>query len=259
MRHNEQRVYLIRELLAEELRYREIKIPADEQGQKNLLRSLMNVRPPRAASREFLKVQDEYLAAERDAEKLTDGSLLPAVSGEPRIVLWQGDITTLKTDAIVNAANSALLGCFHPLHSCIDNIIHSKSGVQLRLFCNDIMREQGHEEAVGGAKITPGFNLPARHILHTVGPVIYGRVTEKDCRQLASCYRFCLELAVENGCKCIAFCCISTGEFRFPNRRAAEIAVGTVKDFLSTDTKLERVIFDVFKEKDLEIYRELLF
>lgn len=258
MRHEEQRMYLIRELLAEELRYREIKIPEDVQGQKDLLRSLMNVRPPRPVSREFLNVQDEYLSVERDMEDLTDANLLPAVHADPRIILWQGDITTLKADAIVNAANSALLGCFHPLHSCIDNIIHSKSGIQLRLFCSDIMKKQGHEEITGEAKITPGFNLPARYILHTVGPVIYGRVTEEDCRLLASCYRSCLELAVENGCKCIAFCCISTGEFRFPNRRAAEIAVGTVKDFLRADKKLGSVIFNVFKEKDLEIYRELL-
>lgn len=257
MRHEEQRMYLIKELLAEEMRYREFKIPSDEQGQKDLLRGLMNVRPPRTVSRKFLEIQDEYLTAERDMGELIDAKLLPSLPSDPRIALWRGDITTLKTDAIVNAANSALLGCFRPLHSCIDNIIHSKSGIQLRLFCNDIMKKQGYEEAAGGAKITPGFNLPAKYVLHTVGPVIYGRVTEKECGQLASCYRSCLKLAVENGCKTIAFCCISTGEFHFPNRRAAEIAIGTVKDFLSVDKELERVIFNVFKEKDLEIYEEL--
>lgn len=257
MRHEEQRMYLIKELLAEEMRYREFKIPSDEQGQKDLLRGLMNVRPPRTVSRKFLEIQDEYLTAERDMGELIDAKLLPSLPSDPRIALWRGDITTLKADAIVNAANSALLGCFRPLHSCIDNIIHSKSGIQLRLFCNDIMKKQGYEEAAGGAKITPGFNLPAKYVLHTVGPVIYGRVTEKECGQLASCYRSCLKLAVENGCKTIAFCCISTGEFHFPNRRAAEIAIGTVKDFLSVDKELERVIFNVFKEKDLEIYEEL--
>ena len=161
-------------------------------------------------------------------------------------------------DAIVNAANSALLGCFYPLHGCIDNIIHSRSGVQLRLACHDIMTAQGHEEPTGGAKITPAFNLPCRYVLHTVGPIITGRVTRRDREALASCYRSCLALAADRGCESIAFCCISTGEFHFPNREAAEVAVETVRDFLNGGDRTLRVIFDVFKDRDLEIYRELL-
>lgn len=258
MTHEEQRIYLIKELLAEDARYQGIQIPAEEQAQKDLLRSLMNVRLPKPAAVAFLEAQDEYLRAERDTAGVVDGALLPAVPSDPRIVLWQGDITTLKADAIVNAANSSLLGCFHPLHSCIDNIIHTKSGVQLRLFCEGIMRRQGHEEPTGSAKITPAFNLPCSFILHTVGPVIQGRVTKQDCALLASCYRSCLELAAENGCRSVAFCCISTGVFHFPNERAAETAVGAVKDFLDSGNKIQRVIFDVFQEKDFKIYSKIL-
>ena len=175
MTHEEQRIWLIRALLAEEPRYRHVPVPEDAGEQRDLLRSLMNVRPPRPVSGEFFQIQDAYLGAERDRRGVVDGDQLPAVPGDPRIALWQGDITTLRVDAIVNAANSALLGCFYPLHGCIDNIIHSRSGVQLRLACHDIMAAQGHEEPTGGAKITPAFNLPCRYVLHTVGPIITGR------------------------------------------------------------------------------------
>lgn len=174
------------------------------------------------------------------------------------MVLWQGDITTLKVDAIVNAANSALLGCFRPLHTCIDNIVHSRSGIQLRLFCYDMMSKQGHEEPAGQAKITPAFNLPSKYILHTVGPVIGGAVRKQDCEALTSCYRSCLELAVKNNCQSIAFCCISTGEFHFPNEKAAEIAIQTVTSFLNTRKENIRVIFNVFKDIDLHIYQNFL-
>lgn len=258
MTHEEQRIWLIRALLAEESRYRHVPVPEDAGEQRDLLRSLMNVRPPRPVSGEFLQIQDAYLGAERDRRGVVDGDQLPAVPGDPRIALWQGDITTLRVDAIVNAANSALLGCFYPLHGCIDNIIHSRSGVQLRLACHDIMTAQGHEEPTGGAKITPAFNLPCRYVLHTVGPIITGRVTRRDREALASCYRSCLALAADRGCESIAFCCISTGEFHFPNREAAEVAVETVRDFLNGGDRTLRVIFDVFKDRDLEIYRELL-
>ena len=183
---------------------------------------------------------------------------LPSIPGDPRMVLWQGDITTLKVDAIVNAANSALLGCFRPLHTCIDNIVHSRSGIQLRLFCYDMMSKQGHEEPAGQAKITPAFNLPSKYILHTVGPVIGGAVRKQDCEALASCYRSCLELAVKNNCQSIAFCCISTGEFYFPNEKAAEIAIQTVTSFLNTRKENIRVIFNVFKDIDLHIYQNFL-
>ena len=258
MTHEEQRIYLIKELLDEEKRYKDISVPADEQGQSDLLRSLMNVRMPKPVSQEFLRIQDEYLQTERDRRGIVDSEELLSVPGDARLVLWQGDITTLKADAIVNAANNALLGCFHPLHGCIDNIIHSRSGIQLRLFCNDMMKKQGHEEPTGEAKITPAFNLPCKYILHTVGPIIYGSVRKEDCEQLASCYRSCLQLAVENGCTSIAFCCISTGEFHFPQKKAAEIAVETVTRFLDGQERDIRVIFNVFKDEDYHIYQRLL-
>ncbi len=258
MTHEEQRSYLIHELLGENLQYHNITLPSDTPDQKNLLRALMNVRPPKPIREDFLKVQDEYLSAERDHMGVVDGELLPALQSDNRLVLWQGDITTLKADAIVNAANSALRGCFCVLHSCIDNIIHSRSGIQLRLTCDKIMNAQGHDEPTGQAKITPAFNLPSRYVLHTVGPIIHRRVTRKDKELLASCYRSCLELAAENGLKSVAFCCISTGEFHFPNQEAAEIAVKTVQDFLKQNTSIERVIFNVFKDTDLAIYRKLL-
>ena len=258
MTHREQRIYLIQALLAEEARYINISIPEDEQEQKDLLRSLMNVRGPKPISEEFLAIQDQYLQTERDLRGVVDSEKLPAVSGDPRLVLWQGDITALKADAIVNAGNRELLGCFYPLHTCIDNIVHSRSGIQLRLLCNEMMRAQGHEEPIGKAKITPAFNLPSRYILHTVGPMIHGPVGRRDCVQLASCYRSCLELAVENDCRSIAFCCISTGEFHFPNEKAAKIAIQTVTSFLDTQGGNIRVIFNVFKDLDLRIYQKLL-
>ena len=258
MTQEEKREFLIRELLAEDSRYHSISIPSDEQEQKDLLRSLMNVRMPKPISRDFLHIQDEYLQYERDKRGITDSAKLPSIPGDSRLVLWQGDITTLKADAIVNAANSALLGCFRPLHSCIDNIINTRSGIQLRLFCYDMMRKQGHEEPAGQAKITPAFNLPSKYILHTVGPIISGAVRRQDCEALASCYRSCLELAVKNHCQSIAFCCISTGEFHFPNEKAAKIAVQTVTSFLNTQEPEIRVIFNVFKDVDLHIYQELL-
>ena len=256
MTHQEQRLYLLRELLVEAPR--RIPIPADEQGQKDLLRALMNVREPKPISQDFLKIQDEYLSAERNLRGVVDGWSLPSIPSNPNIVLWQGDITTLTVDAIVNAANSKLRGCFYPCHSCIDNIVHSRSGIQLRLLCDDIMNRQGYDEPTGKAKITPAFNLPSRYILHTVGPIVSGRVTRRDRALLASCYRACLTLAVQKGCKSIAFCCISTGEFHFPNEEAAEIAIAAVEDFLRNGNEPVRVIFDVFKDADLRIYQKLL-
>lgn len=258
MTHDDQRLYLIRELLSEQPMYKDWSIPSDEEEQKRLLRSLMNIRPPKPISQEFLTIQDMYLIAERDRLGVVIGDDLPENTMDDRIVLWQGDITTLQVDAIVNAANSALLGCFYPLHSCIDNMIHSKSGIQLRLKCDEIMKAQGHDEPTGQAKITPAYNLPCRFVLHTVGPIIGSRVTLQDRELLTSCYQTCLRLAAENRLKSIAFCCISTGEFHFPNDEAAEIAVETVKRFLRSDGGIKRVIFNVFKDKDLRIYKDLL-
>ena len=256
MTHQEQRLYLLRELLAEAPR--RIPIPVDEQGQKDLLRALMNVRAPKPIGQDFLKIQDEYLKAERNLRGVVDGWSLPSIPSNPNIVLWQGDITTLTVDAIVNAANSKLRGCFYPCHSCIDNIVHSRSGIQLRLLCDDIMNRQGYDEPTGKAKITPAFNLPSRYILHTVGPIVSGRATQQDRALLASCYRACLTLAVQKGCKSIAFCCISTGEFHFPNEEAAGIAIAAVENFLRNGNEPIRVIFDVFKDVDLRIYQKLL-
>ena len=252
--------YLNRFLLDEmpQYRARAEAFPKDDAAQRRLLRSLMNVRPPLPLPAEFLKVQDALLSAEAAEKGVVDGASLPAAA-DPRLALWQGDITRLRADAIVNAANSQLLGCFVPCHGCIDNAIHSAAGLQLRDACSRLMQAQGHPEPNGRAKLTEGYNLPARYVLHTVGPVIRGPVTRRDRADLAACYRSCLELAAEHGLRSVAFCCISTGEFHFPNREAAEIAVHTVRAFLDrTATTIERVIFNVFQDVDLAIYRRLL-
>ena len=228
------------------------------QEQENLLRSLMNVRLPKPISGEFLKIQDEYLTERNRERGITDLKDLKPVESDTRLYIWQGDITTLKCDAIVNACNAQMLGCFSPMHACIDNFIHTYAGVQLRLEMNDIMMKQGHEEETGRAKITSGYNLPAEYILHTVGPIIQWSVTKEEEALLASCYRECLKLAADQGVESIAFCCISTGVFRFPQQRAAEIAVATVKEFMKKDDNVKKVVFNVFKEEDLRIYKDLL-
>ena len=256
MTQTKRREYLIRYLLDEQLKYKDTEMPDDIQAQKRLLRSLMNVRSPKPISEEFLLVQDEYLQEELSQKHITSVSdLLPL---EPGIYVWQGDITTLACDAIVNAANSGMTGCYYPCHGCIDNAIHSYAGVQLRLECDAIIKAQGHEEPTGTAKITEAYNLPCRYVLHTVGPIITGSLKKQDEDLLASCYRSCLALAEEYGLKSIAFCCISTGEFRFPNQRAAEIAVETVREYRKQTGSEIEVIFNVFKDIDDEIYRELL-
>ena len=252
MTQDERRVWLIRALLDEQ-GYRN-EIPRDVFEQKRLLRGLFNVRPPEPISDEFLTVQDAYLKEAIREKGVTALSDLKPL--KPHQYLWRGDITTLEVDAIVNAANSQMLGCFAPNHGCIDNAIHTFAGVQLRLACNEIMQRQGHEEPTGTAKITPGFNLPAKFVLHTVGPIVSGRLAEKHCKELASCYQSCLALAAENGLLSVAFCCISTGVFGFPQREAARIAVETVTAF-QRDCPID-VVFNVFKEADLAIYRRLL-
>ena len=250
------RKYLIKALLHEHPQYSKIEIPSDEQEQKILLRSLFNIRLPQSASDKFLAIQDAYLQEETKQKGITRLTDLQSV--EQEIYLWQGDITTLACDAVVNAANSQMLGCFCPNHGCIDNAIHTYAGVQLRLTCDEIMTQQGHDEPTGQSKITPAFNLPCRYVIHTVGPIIHGRPTKKDEELLASCYRSCLELAEQNGLTSIAFCCISTGEFHFPNDRAAKIATQTVKEYKKETHREIEVIFNVFKELDYNIYRELL-
>ena len=248
--------FLIKYLLSERKEYADVRVPEGEEERRYLLRSLMNVRPPEPIGADFLAVQDEYLRAELAKRRTVRPDELP--EAEPGIRLYQGDITALGADAIVNAANSGLTGCYIPCHGCIDNAIHSAAGVQLRLECAALMAEQGHEEPPGGAKITKAYNLPAKYVLHTVGPIVRGAPTLRDCELLESCYRSCLELAEEHELKSVAFCCISTGEFCFPNRPAAEIAVNTVREYLSGRGGNMEVIFNVFKDKDYEIYRELL-
>ncbi len=258
MTRTEQRLYLIKFLLNENPRYSKIEIPTDEDEQRDLLRSLFNVRPPEPISDEFLEIQDDYLKSEIEARGIVDSDTLSATKYNNQIYLWQGDITTLKVDAIVNAANSALLGCFQPLHNCIDNIIHTLSGVRLRLACNELMNEQRHKEETGKAKITPAYNLPSKYVLHTVGPIISGKLTDRDRMLLADCYKSCLELAVKNDIKSMAFCCISTGVFCFPQQEAEEIAVKTVSLFLQNNHSDMKVIFNVFTDKDLAIYQNIL-
>ena len=256
MNQSEKRLFLIQSLLKEQPQCRDMGIPADTNSQRQLLRGLMNIRAPRRADAAFLKTQDEYLQGETAAKGVTDIADLTPI--QPGLYLWQGDITTLKCDAIVNAANSGMTGCYIPNHRCIDNAIHTYAGVELRLACAELMEQQGYLEPTGQAKSTPAFNLPCRYVLHTVGPIISGQVTKADKELLASCYRSCLELAAENGLESVAFCCISTGEFHFPNELAAEIAVETVKQFMNRKTSVKKVIFNVFKDLDKEIYARLL-
>ena len=304
MDQRQRRIWLIGQLLGEYPEYRDadeadLPIPHDDEEQRLLLRTLQNVRPPAPVNERFLHVQDEYLGAELAQRAITDAEDVPAAQtlrSGATLAIWQGDITTLRCDAIVNAANSGLTGCYAPNHHCIDNAIHTAAGVQLRLACEEIMERQGHPEPVGRAKITPGSNLPARHVLHTVGPMIpTGAPTPAEQEQLADCYRSCLRLAADHGLETVAFCSISTGEFRFPAELAARIAVRTVRDFLTqqgtqqfpqqevaqsqqtsttgtaaaaiaatpantvkTATTIRKVIFDVFSDRDRQLYERVL-
>ena len=280
MTQKERRLYLIRELLKEDKGGAGFKlglvpgneggfvIPDDEKSKRDILRALMNIRGPYSISDDFLRIQDEYLQQVNQERGITDVADLKCikeiVGSSPSMTrglyLWQGDITTLKVDAIVNAANSALLGCFAPLHICIDNCIHTYAGIQLRLACNELMQKQGHEEGTGLCKITPAFNLPSRYVLHTVGPIIYTKVGPREKLLLASCYKNCLETASQNQLESVAFCCISTGVFRFPADLAAQIAVETVEVWLAEnpDSSVKKVVFNVFGNKDLEIYKKVL-
>lgn len=256
MNQSERRIYLIQRLLEENIEYSNIQIPTSSIEQKQLLRTLMNIRMPKKIDSEFLKVQDTYLKKETENKGIVDIHTLVEI--QRGIVLYQGDITTLKCDAIINAANSQMLGCFYPNHTCIDNCIHTYAGIQLRLECNEIMQRQGHAEKTGQAKITKAYNLPCQYVIHTVGPIIQNHVTHKDIQLLESCYKSCLELATKYNLESIAFCCISTGEFHFPNNLAAKIAIQTIRDFMKKDTSIKKVIFNVFKDQDKEIYEQYL-
>ena len=256
--------FLIDYLIKEDPQYAEMRIPEDLQGKRDLFRALRNVREPKPVSEEFLRLQDEELQAqlqEKGVVELDAVQQLSIINSQFSILLWQGDITRLRVDAIVNAANAQMLGCFHPLHGCIDNAIHSAAGVQLREECHRLMLQQGHLEPTGTAKITKAYNLPCKHVIHTVGPIVpTGIPTPMQKEQLASCYRSIMQLADENHLESIAFCCISTGEFRFPNQLAAEIAVQTVKEYCSErpETSIRQVMFNVFKDVDRQIYESML-
>lgn len=256
MTQTERRLFLICWLMEEDPSCRTLRIPQDAAGQRRLLRSLMNVRAPKEADAAFLAVQDAYLQTVLQEAGITSADELAPRCG--RLYLWQGDITRLRCGAIVNAANSGMTGCYTPCHACIDNCIHTYAGVQLRLECARIMARQGHGEPAGRAKITGAYNLPCDAVLHTVGSVVEGRVTAEDERLLASCYRSCLTLAEERGVESIAFCCISTGVFRFPRERAAQIAVRTVRQYQAETESNMKVIFNVFQDADREIYERLL-
>lgn len=245
---------LIKYLLNENPDYGKIRIPSSENERFRLYRSLVNVRPADEISAEYLAAEDEYLQRKTAEKGITDIADISPV--EDNIYLWRGDITTLKCGAIVNAANSGMTGCYQPCHNCIDNCIHTFAGVRLRLECAEIMEKQGFPEPTGQAKITPAYNLPCSYVIHTVGPIVQGKLTAEHCRLLKSCYTSCLELAVQNNIHSIAFCCISTGVFGFPKQEAAEIAVRTVRDFLKSNSI--KVIFNVFGSEDYDIYRKIL-
>lgn len=268
MNQSERRIYLIKHL-QDKMRsgypeyysryypqYTTMNIPSDTDGQKLLLRALMNVRLPGSADAEFVRIQDEYLHEENSRRGVV--TLADMTEVQPDLYMWKGDITRLKAGAIVNAVNSQMTGCYRPCHNCIDNCIHTFAGIELRNYCDDMMHKQGYEEPTGRAKLTPAFNLQCDYVIHTVGPVVQGVLTAEDERLLASCYESCLSVADENNVGSIAFCCISTGVFMFPNDRAAEIAVQTVKEYKEKTGSGIKVIFNVFKEEDEQLYRKLL-
>ncbi len=255
MTQHERLIFLIQALLAEREEYADTAIPSDYGEQKRFLRALMNVRPPQPITPEFLQIQDEYLQTEIASKGITELESLHEVRKD--IYLWKGDITTLRVDAIVNAANSGMTGCYYPCHGCIDNAIHSFAGVQLRLECAEMMKRQGHDEPTGSAKITKAYNLPCDYVIHTVGPIVGYQPTLRDREMLISCYRSCMELARQNHLQSIAFCCISTGEFHYPNREAAEIAVQTVQNYKGQTACPAKVVFNVFKDMDEQIYQSI--
>lgn len=257
MNQAERRVWLIKALLDERPDGCSIAVPAGANEQRDLLRALMNVRPPEALAAETLDIQDAYLQ-QRLLERggTTDAGALPY---RDRVAIWRGDITLLKADAIVNAANSQMLGCFVPGHRCIDNAIHTYAGMQLRLACANLMNEQGHEEPTARVKVTPAFNLPSSYVFHTVGPIVPSH--KPDPREellLRRCYTSCLEEATRRGLSTLAFCCISTGVFGYPQDAAARVAIDAVRHHLDHNDPNLKVIFNVFLASDEAIYRDLL-
>ena len=243
--------------------YQDIETPGDTDGRRRLLRSLMNIRMPGVLSDDALAVQDEYLTGRAEEKGIVRLSDIPVV--RDGLSIWQGDITRLAVDAIVNAANSQMLGCFVPMHTCIDNCIHTFAGVQLRAECSRQMNQlrirygRDYEQPTAVPMLTDAYNLPAKKIIHIVGPIVQDKLTPELEKDLADCYRNTLDTCLENDLKSVAFCCISTGVFHFPNKRAAQIAVSTVDSWLSQHPgAMERVIFNVFKDEDKEYYEELI-
>lgn len=263
--------YLLHEFKEDSGRYKDMEVEEDYREKRMALRSLMNIRMPGWMKEDVLKVQDEFLAEEAKEKGIVTLQDILSVkeayeSSHPyadKLSIWQGDITRLSVDAIVNAANSQMLGCFVPCHRCIDNAIHSAAGIQLREECSHYMDRQKmkygseYEEPTGQAVLTKGYSLPAKYVIHTVGPIVGYRLTDGLRKDLENCYRNILKCCVENEIRTVAFCCISTGEFHFPNDEAAKIAVETVTRFMEVDgEKFERVIFNVFKDEDREIYEQ---
>lgn len=265
--------YLVKAFKTDSGEYRNFAIPNSIEGKKRILRSLMNIRMPGEMDEAVLAVQDEYLrsrAEEKGIVTLPDIPTAKEAFGSERrfadtISLWQGDITRLKVDAIVNAANSQMLGCYIPMHTCIDNTIHTFAGVQLREECNRQMEQlreehgRDYEQPTAVPMLTDAYNLPAKKVIHIVGPIVQYSLTEKLEADLSACYKNTLDMCLENGLKSVAFCCISTGVFRFPNKRAAEIAVAAVERWLGEHSgEMEQIVFNVFKDEDREYYEELI-
>ena len=254
---------LVEAFKADSVQYKDLETPTDTDGKRRILRSLMNIRMPKKLDDSVLTIQDEYLRERIRENGIVTLSEIPVIRAGMSI--WQGDITRLSVDAIVNAANSQMLGCFVPMHTCIDNCIHTFAGVQLRAECNRQMNQlrirygRDYEQPTAVPMLTDGYNLPAKKIIHIVGPIVEGRLTKTLEQELADCYRNTLDLCAENGLRSVAFCCISTGVFRFPNQRAAEIAVETVSQWLDEHKgQIDRVIFNVFKDEDKAYYEKLL-
>ena len=266
MTQNERLDYLVEEFKTDSVRYKDLTTPSDTEGKRQLLRSLMNIRMPKEMPEEVLKVQDEYLSGRVQEKGVVRLSDIPAIKDSNNILsIWQGDITRLKVDAIVNAANSQMLGCFVPMHTCIDNCIHTFAGIQLRAECSRQMKKmrarygRDYEQPTAVPMLTDAYNLPAKKVVHIVGPIVQDELTPELEEDLADCYTNTLELCAENGLRSVAFCCISTGVFHFPNKRAAEIAVHTVKEWLEAHPgKVDRVIFNVFKDEDRRYYESEL-
>lgn len=274
MKTQEERLdYLLGQLQQEMKEYRSVDLPETYEEKRKALRAFMNMRMPGSISKEMTFVQDEFLTIEAKEKGIAPWKRIPTIKRKygsihpfsHKISVWKGDITRIQIDAIVNAANSHLLGCFIPCHSCIDNAIHSAAGMQLREECHAIMQKKraqfgaDYEEPVGQAVLTNGYNLPAKYVIHTVGPVVESKLNSNLCEQLQNCYESVLRCAMENGIRSIAFCCISTGEYCFPNEVAANIAVETVSEFLEKyDSEFDRIIFNVFKKVDLDLYKNRL-